>query len=246
MSETNGSTLPMIAEQYSLMTIDPADLTEVIRENLGGELSRLDLETVRVPTAGGVTWTISDLERGDISEKTLRGIVAYQTVARGDWTETFDSSGGGTPPTCYSNDGKKGLGNPGGDCAKCPLNQWGSDRRGSNGKAWREMRLISMLRENTALPMVVVMPPTSVRPAREYFTKLGMRPLPYFGVMTEVGLEQERSHAGIRYSRATFKIVERLTPERVRLPELPGRQHGCRDGHRVWLPPPRKMSRAAK
>jgi hypothetical protein len=172
---TNGSTLPAVIEQYSIMTVDQDYLTEVIRENLGGELSRLDLQTVRVPTAGGLTWAVSDVERGELTEKTLRGLVVYQTVARGYWAETFDSSGGGTPPTCVSNDGKKGLGNPGGSCATCPLNQWGSDARGGNGKACREMRLIYMLREDTVLPMVVVMPPTSIRPAREYFTKLPSR-----------------------------------------------------------------------
>jgi hypothetical protein len=75
------------------------------------------------------------------------------------------------------------------------------------------MRLIYLLREEMVLPMVVVMPPTSVRSAREYFSRLAMRPLAYYGVVTELGLEQERSHGSIRYSKATFKIVERLTSD---------------------------------
>jgi hypothetical protein len=208
------SLLPVVAEHYSVMTVDQLVLIDILRENVGDKTSRLDLETVRVPTAGGLTWTIPDVE-GERSEKVLRGIVVHQTPVRGYWAEIFDTSGGGTPPTCYSDDGKTGLGNPGGKCATCPLNQWGSDRRGGNGKACREMRLLFMIRENTVLPMVVVMPPTSVRPAREYFTRLAMRPLPYWGVMTEIGLEQERSHAGIKYSKASFRMAERLSPDEV-------------------------------
>jgi hypothetical protein len=214
-SDGNGTTtLPALVEHFAIMSIDPKELREIVRENIGESLSRLDLPTVRVPTAGGLSWTVPDVE-GEVSEKTLRGIVIYQTVARGYWAETFDASGGGTPPTCHSNDGRTGVGTPGGECAKCPLNQWGSDRRGGNGKACREMCLIFLLRENTVLPMVVVMPPTSLKPARDYFTKLTMRPLHYFGVMTEIGLAPERSHAGIKYSKATFKMVEVFTPEQV-------------------------------
>jgi hypothetical protein len=215
MSEYNSTTtLPAVVEQFSIMTIDPTELREIIRENVGDQLSRLDLPTVRVPTAGGTSWTVPDVA-GEATEKTLRGIAIYQTVARGYWAESFDNSGGGTPPSCYSNDGRTGVGRPGGECKKCPLNQWGSDPRGGNGKAFREMRLIFMLRENTVLPMVVVMPPTSIKQAREYFTGLAMRPLHYFGVMTEIGLSQERNKTGIKYSKATFKMVEEFKPEQV-------------------------------
>jgi hypothetical protein len=121
MSESNGSNLPVVAQNYSVMQMSKEELVEVIVENTGGTLSRLDLPTVRVPTAGGTTWTIPDVESGDRSDKVLRGIVVYQTVARGYWEASFNSSGGGTPPTCYSNDGKRGLGNPGGDLPHVPL-----------------------------------------------------------------------------------------------------------------------------
>jgi hypothetical protein len=212
MSKTNGTTtLPALVEHFAIMSIDPQELREIVRENIGESLSRLDLPTVRVPTAGGLSWTVPDVE-GEVSEKTLRGIVIYQTVARGYWEETFDASGGGTPPTCYSHDGKRGVGTPGGDCARCPLNQWGSDRRGGNGKACREMRLIFLLRENTVLPLVVVMPPTSVKAAHQFFLKLGARRLQSWGVITEITLAQAISRTGIKYSKAAFRAAGRLSP----------------------------------
>jgi hypothetical protein len=211
MTESSSTTLPAVLESFSIMTIDPDELREIIRENIGEQLSRLDLPTVRMPTAGGTTWTIPDVE-GDVTEKTLRGVVIYQTTARGYWAETFDSRGGGTPPSCYSNDGKRGVGTPGGDCAKCPLNQWGSDRRGGHGKARREMRLIFMLRENTVLPLVVVMPPTSIKVANQYFLKLRARRLPSWRVITEITVVQAISRTGIKYAKAAFRASGRLSP----------------------------------
>lgn len=216
MSDNNGNTtLPAVVQQYSIMTMDHQDLAEVLRDNTAGQLSRLDLPTVKIPAGGGTSWTIPDVEEGDRNEKSLRGIVVYQTVVRGYWEQTFEATGGGTPPTCYSNDGRRGVGEPGGDCATCKLNQWGTDPRGGNGKACREMRLIFMIQEHDILPFVVALPPTSVRPAHQFFVGLARKGIGYYAVVTEVGLEQDKSAAGIRYSKATFKMVGKLTPEQV-------------------------------
>jgi hypothetical protein len=181
-----------VAQDYAVMTINKEELAEVILENLGGEMSLSDLDSVRVPTAGGTTWVIPDVENGDRSEKVLRGIVVFQTATRGYWEDSFEATGGGTPPTCYSKDGKTGIGNPGTSCGTCPLNQWESDRRGGKGKACREMRHMFMLQGDSLLPLKAVMPPTSVKAAHQYFVRLASRGIPYYAVMTEVTLEQTR------------------------------------------------------
>jgi hypothetical protein len=41
-------------------------------------------------------------------------------------------TGGNSPPDCGSFDGETGIGDPGGECKRCPLNQFGSDENGSN------------------------------------------------------------------------------------------------------------------
>lgn len=214
MSQSQENNLPAVVQHYSIMTMDKEELSEVLRENTAGQLSRLDLPTVKIPAGGGTSWTVPDVEEGDRTEKTLRGLVVYQTVARGYWEESFDVSGGGTPPTCYSNDGRRGVGNPGGDCATCKLNQWGTGRNGE-GKACREMRLIFMLQENDVLPFVVALPPTSVKPAHKFFVGLARKGIGYYTVVTEIGLEQDKSNGGIKYSKATFKMLEKLSTEQV-------------------------------
>ena len=204
--------LPAVQERYQIMTFEPAELKEIISENLGGAgMSHLDLPRVRIPTGGGTQWTIPDPE-GEKSERVLKGIIVYQTVARGYWEASFDE-GGGQPPTCYSNDGKTGQGDPGGDCSTCKFNQWNSDRRGGKGKACRELRLLFMIQGDSLLPTVIALPPTSVKPAHHYFVSLTQKGIPYWGVETEIVLEKERSDNGISYAKASFKMAQKLSKE---------------------------------
>jgi hypothetical protein len=142
------------------MQLSSAELTETLIENLGGaQLNRGDLDTVRIPSGGATNWSIPGID-GEESEKVLRGVIVYQTVARGYWETSFEDASG-APPTCYSNDGKTGIGTPGGDCATCKFNQWGTDRRGGKGKACRELRLLFLIAKEGFLPRAVALPRTS-------------------------------------------------------------------------------------
>lgn len=201
-------------ERYPVMSMSKEELSEVIRENIGvGGMSHLDLDRVRIPAGGGQAWAVPDLN-GERSERVIRGIIAYQTVARGYWESLFED-GGGSPPTCYSNDGVHGIGDPGTDCATCKFNQWGSDRKGGQGKACRELRLLFMLQEGSYLPIVVALPPTSVKVAHQYFIRLASKGVPYYGVITEIGLEKTKSTGQISYSRAVFNAGAKLTQEQI-------------------------------
>lgn len=208
------SDLPAIPENYQVMQMSKDELLEVIQENIGpGGISHLDLDRIRIPAGGATSWSIPDLE-GERSEKVVRGIISYQTVSRGYWESSFDD-GGGAPPTCYSPNGITGIGDPGGDCSICKFNQWGSDRRGGKGKACRELRLLFMLAPDSLLPFVVVLPPTSVKPAHQYLIRLASKGIPYYGIVTEISLEKEKSNTGIVYGKASFKAGERLNPEQA-------------------------------
>jgi hypothetical protein len=65
------------------------------------------------------------------------------------------------------------------------------------------MRLLFMIQEGDVLPFVVALPPTSVKPAHQYFVRLASRAVPYFGVMTEVTLEQTKSNGGLNLQSNT-------------------------------------------
>lgn len=203
----------VVEGSYQLAKIDPAELRAIFRDNVGSEgVGAFDLPRVKIPAAGGLSWTVPTLE-GDVSAKTVRGIIVHQRDVRSYWPEKFGESPPGTPPACSSEDGIVGVGTPGGVCAECPLNQWGSAGEGKKGKACRQVKLIFMVREEEFMPMVLVLAPTSIPATKKYFLLLSSRALPYHGVVTEFTLERAQSSGGIAYSKANPQMVRKLSAE---------------------------------
>jgi hypothetical protein len=162
-----------------------------------------------MPSGGGIAFEVPQLD-GEIEPvKTLRGIIVAHRIGRAYWKDSLDDSGGGTPPDCASRDGKHGVGEPGGLCANCPLNQFGSDKR-ERGKACKEMKLIFLLKPDSLLPIVVVLPPTSLQPFKKYLMRLTMSATPYSKVETEISLEKDSNADGIDFAKAKFRAAQKL------------------------------------
>lgn len=192
---------------------------EAIREamavNLAGEgPSAGDLERIRVPAGGGTAWTIQGLD-GEEMVKELAGIIVAWRDTRAYWSVPMEQSDGNLPPDCYSLDARTGTGKPGGDCQKCPLAQFGSDA-GGPGQACKLVRQLFLIREENLLPEIVNLPPSSIKPARQYFLRLASKGVPCYSVVTRIGLEKTRNAQGIVYSRATFASGGWLSPEQAR------------------------------
>lgn len=201
--------------KYAAVQMDPAELMSVISENLGQEeISEWDLERVKMPSGGGSVWEVPTLEGTDTA-KELVGVMIHVKTSRGYWPEKY--SGGDDPPQCSSPDGEIGFGDPGGACDACPLNAWGSAEDGE-GKACKEMRQIFLLTAEDLLPMVVTLPPTSLKNARKYLLGLSSKGKRYSAVVTKIGLEKERNEVA-EFSTATFTlggVLEGDEAERVR------------------------------
>lgn len=202
----------MKPDGYAIIKADPKQLAGVVRANLGGQnLTEFDLERVKIPTGGALTWEIGD----DESSKMLEGIMVHWRDGCAYWEESFDSSGGGTPPDCSSQDGLTGIGTPGGICGKCPFNEFGSgtDAKGkpTKGKACKNFRVLFMMRPEELLPMAVIVPPTSLREVRRYFLRLASRAIPYHSLVTQLTLEKTKSGEGITYSRIKCAASTRLS-----------------------------------
>lgn len=185
------------------------ELRELMEENLGGGgLGVFDLDRVTVPAGGGTTWELEGVD-GPESTRSLEGVVVAWTSPRAYWSRSLDDpeSEGGSPPDCVSDDSVLGYGafgvgsvaHPSGECATCPMNEWGSDPRGGNAKACKEGRQLFMALPNRILPVSVSLAPTSIQPLRKYFLRLAGGGLPYYSVVTR--LELERVDGGqIKYS----------------------------------------------
>lgn len=198
-------------ENYAALQMNALELKEVLQENLGGEaISAFELDRVKVPSGGGTTWEVPTLE-GVEDAKAIEGVVIYFKNQNAYWKEKYD--GQNNPPDCVSNDGMVGIGTPGGDCAVCPLNAFGSEGK---GKACKNMRTLFILREGDVLPLVLTLPPTSLKDARKYFLRLASKGIPYYGVITEITLDKDKNENGITYSKAKLSLKGRLDPDTVK------------------------------
>lgn len=198
-------------ESYAALQMNALELKEVLQENLGGEaISAFELDRVKVPSGGGTTWEVPTLE-GVEDAKAIEGVVIYFKNQNAYWKEKYD--GQNNPPDCVSNDGTVGIGTPGGNCAVCPLNAFGSEGK---GKACKNMRTLFVLREGDVLPLVLTLPPTSLKDARKYFLRLASKGIPYYGVITEITLEKDKNESGITYSKARLALKGVLDAETVK------------------------------
>jgi hypothetical protein len=71
------------------------------------------------------------------------------------------------------------------------------------------------IREENLLPEIVSLPPSSIKPARQFFMRLASKAMPCYSIITRIGLEKTKNTQGIVYSRATFASGGRLMPEQA-------------------------------
>jgi hypothetical protein len=182
-----------------------------IAENVGvGGITEFDFDRIKIPSGGGQSFSVATLE-GEEMEKTVLGVIILARDARAYWQRSLDEGGGNQPPDCHSNDGVVGIGEPGGECMQCPLAQFGSDTKTHRGQACKAIRQLFLLRGDSLLPMVLALPPTSLKAAKQYMMRLAGQAIPYWAVATKIGLEPAQNAGGIKYSKATFAFAGMLS-----------------------------------
>ncbi len=191
-----------------------SDIKAVMAENLGGEkLSLGALDRIKTPTGGALNWEMMTLE-GAASLPELRGVIVHEQKTRTYWETSFEESDGGIEPDCSSEDLINGRGNPGGECADCPLANFGAD---GARPACREGRILFLLTKNAALPVAVQLAPSGLRAFRDYKLRLANNFLLLSEVETVISLEKAASKQGIPYSRPLFRMAARATAAQKKL-----------------------------
>lgn len=107
----------------------------------------------------------------------------------------------GARPTCYSFDGVAPSPNSveaqSKKCAICPHNQWGSrigdDDNGEEkkGKACQDNARIAISTPDTMDPMLLRVPPKSLKSLRDMFKGIKARKVPYNAVVVKIGFDRE-------------------------------------------------------
>ena len=177
------------------------EIAELIDENLGGRLDASALDSVKMPAGGGTTWSVPTID-GDVDQKVLEGVIIHMSYQNAYWPVGLDESGGGTPPDCVSRDSIFGVGTPGGDCGKCPLNQFKS--KGA-GKACKNTMTLFLTQPDNILPIKVVLPPTSIGETKKYLQRLTGLGAGHYKVISMLTLVKTKNDAGIAYSEVDIK-----------------------------------------
>jgi len=204
--KTNNQVVPYNAENFQIMKSE-TNVVELINNNLGGEsLTAWDLDIIKVPLGGGTLWSIPSIS-GEKEVKELTGIILLSQVQRTYWKKDF-GSGGGTPPDCFAEDAIRGIGEPGGICSECELSKFGSSEKSEKAQACQMKRMLFMLTEKSVLPMVVRIPPTSLKNSKKYLLQLAteMDETPIHHAVTTLYLQKKPNSQGIDYSEVQFKL----------------------------------------
>jgi hypothetical protein len=149
--------------------------------------------------------------------KEFRGVILYHHPLFSYYSKGY--SGGNDLPDCGSYDGVTGVGNPtgarpaGGNCANCPLNQFGSGING--GKACKNKRRIYILREGELIPVLLTIPNGSMKEFSMYVKRLLAKGRKSSAVVTRFTLKKAANAGGVEFSKAQFAVSRPLTDEEL-------------------------------
>ena len=199
-------------ERFMLPTAMPE--AEFTQEELAEDMEGLQISfpRVKIPAGGALQFEIpsDDPENPDYAKNLVGGIL-FHHPNNAYWPEGSEYDDNATP-LCSSVDGKLGIGEPGGSCAVCALNQFGSAAEG-NGKACKNMRVLYLLRSGEFMPLQVTLPPTSLKPFREFMNQSFMlRRRAAYGSVVQIGLKK-MSNGKDDYSIATFRRLHDFSGE---------------------------------
>jgi hypothetical protein len=127
------------------------------------------------------------------------------------WRKKYDGSN--DPPDCASQDALHGEGDPGGECLKCPLNEFGSSEHSEDAKACKEIRQIFVIPPQGILPYVINVQPGSLKAINTFLTGLLNARLKRTDVETILTLQKAQNKQGLEYSQIVFRKGDDLAPE---------------------------------
>lgn len=215
MYEQNNTLVSQTEQKaFLLPTMLEGDFSsDEIAEDSDG-LQMMSFPRVKIPAGGQLQFEVptEDPDNPDYT-RALEGVILYNHAACSLWPEgsEYDED---TKPLCSSVDGKTGIGEPGGACETCPMNVFGSAGDGGRGKACKNMRHLYLLRSGEYMPLLVSLPPTSIKPFKEFLNKAFVyRRRTTYGSLVQISLKKENN--GNDYSVATFRLLRDFQGEEL-------------------------------
>lgn len=124
------------------------------------------------------------------------------------YAKGYDEDGQNQKPDCASSNGLKpdaGVASPQSKtCALCPHNAW-STGRGGKGKACQDSRRVAIAAAGQLNePMLLRVPPATLKPLAEYANALAKRGAPYNAVVTKIRFEAEEATPKLTFTPVGF------------------------------------------
>jgi hypothetical protein len=182
------------------------------------ELDGLDMsfERIKIPSAGSTVFEVPGEDPNEPDTvKEFSAVILYHHTLQAYYKTKY--TGGNNPPDCGSFDGVTGEGDPGGSCAACQLNRFGTGENG--GKACKKRRRIYVLREGEIFPLLLSLPTGSLKEFTKYIKRLLGKGRKSNSVVTRFSLRKATNSGGLAYSQAQFSIDRALTPHEYALLE---------------------------
>jgi|GEM_PF-3973847 len=167
---------------------------------------------IKIPAGGGKAFNISTgNEDLDTSIPNFRGVIVRKQLTN-VYFLGYEEGGGNQPPLCSSQDGFIGITQNGQrrDCSSCEYAQWGSNGK---GKACKNKKLLYILADGCQVPLILTLPPTSLKVFQDYETSLTTMLKTIGEVVTEFSLSVDKNVNGIAYSVVKFKALGSLSTE---------------------------------
>lgn len=213
MSNQNNTTL---AERTQFLLPDMVDNGGFSQEELAEDMDGLNLgfQRVKIPGGGILRFELpGDDPDNPEYVQTLEGVILHSHNANVYWPEgsEYDDN---IPPQCQSDDGKLGVGCPGGLCASCGYNVFGTGPNGK-GKACKNMRVLYLLQSGGFMPIQLSLPPTSIKPYTNFLNSAFLaRRRGLCGSVVRISLKKENNGKD-DYSVARFERLYDFTGEEL-------------------------------
>ncbi|ADQ06486.1 hypothetical protein Calhy_0749 [Caldicellulosiruptor hydrothermalis 108] len=176
-------------------------IAEAIKRELKG--INLKFKRIRMPTGGSTVFEIPTSDPNNpIVAKELIGVILYHHPMNIYWK---DKNSNNPVPDCYSIDGEKGIGEPGGKCSTCPYNQFVKGK----AKPCKNIRRLYIIIDKP-FPYEFNVPPTSINNFIEYIQDVASQGYFSYEIITKVGLRKVTNKEGITYAQAVFSMVKEL------------------------------------
>lgn len=195
-------------ENSGFLALKDFNLSDVVAEEMDGLSATF--ERIKIPS-GGTTMFELPGDNPDEPEnvKEFSAVILYHHPLFAYYKDKY--AGGSNPPDCGSFDGVIGDGDPGGECAKCPYNQFGSGENGA--KACKNRRRIYLLREGEVFPVILSLPTGSLKDFSRYLMRQLSKGNKSNMIVTRFSLKRAINNSGIAYSQAQFAFDRKLTAE---------------------------------